>query len=75
MVTCAGWHKQLVPDGENFINMGFSEFVIFLPRDTELGTPEHYEKGITALYKKLTLGARARNFRIYSLFQVYRWNI
>ena len=39
---------QSVPEGKNFINMGYSVFVIFfLDRDTELGTPVKYEKDIT----------------------------
>ena len=72
MVACAGWHKRLVPEGENFINVGSFEFVKFLPRNTKLGIPVHYEKRIMALYKKLTLVERARNFRLYLFFQVYR---
>ena len=35
-------HKQLVPEGENFLNMGSSDFVNFWASDTKLGTLVHF---------------------------------
>ena len=49
MVIVAEWHKQHVPEGENFIKVGCSEFVKFQDRDSKLGTAVHYEKGITTI--------------------------
>ena len=50
MVSGADQHKQHVTDG-NLLNAGYSEFVKFEARHTKLGTPAHYEKGITTLYR------------------------
>ena len=39
-------HKQHVPEGENFLNMGSSEFVNFRAMDTKLGTLANLDRGI-----------------------------
>ena len=49
-------HMQHVPEGENFLNMGSSEFVNFCASNTKLGTLAHLDRGIATLCKKSIWG-------------------
>ena len=66
-------HMQHVPEGENFLNVGSSEYVNFLAIDTKIGTLTHLDRGITNLYKKFIWGAyctcwaRAQNLHLFYL--------
>ena len=45
VVNCDERHKQHVPEGKNFLNVGSSEFVNFLASKTKLGTLAHLDRG------------------------------
>ena len=50
MVTGDERHKQHVPEGENFLNMGSFETVNFLASDSKLSTVRLLDRGITMVY-------------------------
>ena len=50
-------HKQHVPEGYSFLNVGSSEFVNFWASDTKLGTLAQLDSGITIQGKNLTWAA------------------
>ena len=54
MITGDERHKQHVPEGKTFLNMGSVELVNFGASDTKLGTVKLLDGGITTVYKKLT---------------------
>ena len=68
-------HKQHVPEGYSFLNVGSSEFVNFCSSDSRLGTLAQLDRGIKTPYDKLVRGAhctcwaRASNLHLFFIFQ------
>ena len=59
MVAGDEGHKQHMPEGKNFLNIGYSEFVNFLDSDNNLGALARLDRGITTLYEKFTWDVQA----------------
>ena len=67
VVTGDERHKQNVPEGGNFLNMGSSKNVNFGAYDTKLGTVTQLVKGITTLYKKFNWVYIARTGHLHRI--------